>query len=278
MTEDWILGREIEVLLLALVLSAARSLAFVMVLPLFTRFGLQQGLIRGGILVAFAAPVFPGLVDALTGAPSPSGFLLVGLLCKELFIGILLALVVGLPLWAVAAAGDIIDFQRGASMATLVDPGSGDETTPTGTLFFLLTAFVLVASGWFTEVVMTSLYETYLVWPVLDLVPLLDPRAAGGVLAILDGLMETGLVLSVPILGPLLLAEVAMGLAGRYTQQINVMLLAMSGKQVLFVLLLPIYFGALMYYMQGEIRDIGGSGDVLRGFLNPGEIPGGVLQ
>lgn len=272
MTESWILGREYEVLLVALVLSAARSLAFVMVLPLFTRFGLQQGLIRGGILLAFAAPVFPGLTDALSLGAIPAGFTLGLLLAKEFFIGLLLALIVGLPLWAVVAAGDMIDAQRGASMANLIEPGSGDETTPTGTLFFLLTAFVLVASGWFTEVVMTSLYETYLVWPILDTVPPLDPRAASGALAILDGLVETGVVLSIPILAPLLLAEVALALAGRYTQQINIMLLAMSGKQIIYVLLLPIYFGALMYYMRGEIREIGGAGDVLRGFLNPGEI------
>lgn len=267
MTEGWLISRGAEVLFLGLLLSMARPLAFVFVLPLFTRFGLQDGLIRGGILVAFAAPVFPGVTEALSAtAPLPVPLLAL-LLFKEMFIGLLLALILGVPLWAVVAAGDIIDMQRGASMATIVDPGSGDETTLTGTLFFLLTALVLVSSGWFTEVVLQSLYGTYVSWPVLSATPALAPELGEGALALLDALLETGLVLAVPIFGPLLLAEIAMALAGRYTQQLNIMFLAMSAKQIIYVLLLPLYVGALLYYMRGEIRDLGSAGAVLDGFL-----------
>lgn len=267
MPEGWLLERGPEVLFLGLLLASARPLAFVFVMPLFTRFGLQEGLIRGGILVAFAAPVFPGVTQALAAQPPLAMPVLAALLVKELLVGLLLALILGLPLWAVVAAGDIIDMQRGASMSTLVDPGSGDDTTLTGTLFFPLTAFVLVTSCWFTEVVLEALYGTYRAWPVLAPLPPLDAGAGAAALGLLDALIETGVVLSVPILGPLLLAEVAMALAGRYTQQINVMFLAMSVKQAIYILLLPVYFGALVYYMRGEIRDLGGAGAVLDGLL-----------
>lgn len=270
MPEGWLLDRGVEALFVGLLLASARPLALILVLPLFTRFGLQEGLVRGGILVAFAAPVYPGLTEVLVAAGTPEAFDLALLLAKELFVGLLLGLILGIPLWAVAAAGDMIDLQRGASMATLVDPGSGDDTTPTGTLLFLLTAWVLVTSGWFTEVILSSLYGTYEAWPVLDALPPLDLRAAAGALALLDALLRTGLVLAAPILGPLLLAEVAMGLSGRYTQQINVMFLAMSVKQGLFVLLLPLYFASLVYYVRGEVRDLGDVPAVLDGFLRPG--------
>lgn len=263
------MGRGPEVLLFGLLLASARSLAFIMVLPLFTRFGLQEGLIRGGILVAFAAPVLPGVIEGLEAAPPPPIALVTVLLVKELFLGLLMGLLLGLPIWAVQAAGDMIDMQRGAMMSDMIEPGSGEQTTVTGTLFVLLTAFVLVAAGWFTEVLLDLLYESYGAWPVLAPLPPLDAAAGAGALMLLDALFETGLVLAIPVFAPLLLTEFAMAVAGKYTQQINVMFLAMSVKQVIYVLILPIYFGALMYYMQGEIRDLGGTLDTLRGFLRP---------
>jgi type III secretion protein T len=269
MPEGWLLGRGPEVLLMGLVLSAARPLAFIFVLPLFTRFGLQQGLIQGAVMVAFAAPVLPGVTEALSVAGTPDLGALAVLLAKELLLGVLLGLVLGLPFWAVVAAGDMIEMQRGASMATLVDPGAGDETTVTGTLFFLMVAFVLVTSGWFTEVLLETLYASYAGWPVLDPLPALTPAAGANALGLLDALVETGLVLAMPIFGTLLLAELALGLAGRYTQQINVMFLAMSLKQVIYVLLLPVYFAGLVFFAEGEVRELGGALDVLRGLLGP---------
>jgi type III secretion protein T len=268
-TEAWLLSRGPEILFFGLLLSAARPLAFIFVLPLFTRFGLQQGLIQGAVMVAFAAPVLPSVTAGLQVLPELEIAVLSGLIFKELLIGVIMGLVLGLPLWAVVAAGDMIDMQRGASMATIVDPSGGEESTLTGTLFFLIAALVLITAGWFTEVLLSSLYGSYLTWPVLEALPELNPAAGVGALRILDGLMETGLVLAIPVLAPLLLAEIALGLAGRYTQQINVMFIAMSLKQVIYILILPVYYAALLYYLQGTIRDIGDTTDVLRGFLNP---------
>lgn len=220
-------------------------------------------------MVAFAAPVFPGLTAELSALPPLTLIDLLVLLIKEMMIGVVLALLLGIPLWAVVAAGDFIDMQRGASMSTIVEPGSGEETTLTGTLFFLTTALVLISSGWFIEVLLESLYGTYQAWPVLRPLPSLDPQAGAGALILLDNLFETGLVLALPILGPLLLAEIALGLAGKYTQQINVMFVAMSLKQVIYILILPIYFASLIYYMRGEIRDLGDALQMLDGFLAP---------
>ena len=267
MAESWLFGRGPEIVFLGLLLSAARPLAFIFVLPLFTRFGLQQGLIQGAVMVAFAAPVFPGVAAAVEAAPTLSIATLSALLVKELLLGLILGLVLGLPLWAVVAAGDFIDLQRGAQMATLVDPGAGEETTITGTAFFLLIALVLVTSGWFTEVLLETLYGSYRGWPVLDALPPLDPEAGAAALGLLDALFETGLVLSIPIVGTMLFAEVALGLAGRYTQQLNVMFIAMSLKQFIYILALPIYYASLVYFTRGEVRDLGGALGVLEGFV-----------
>lgn len=245
-----------ELSFLSLVLGTARILAFIMVTPIFTRFGLQEGILRSTLLLAFAAPVLPAIYMDLAAIPTPGPFEIVILVLKELIIGLLLALTLGLPLWAVAAAGDIIDMQRGAMMTEMVDPGSGDQTTPTGTLFFLMAALILVSSGWFTEVLLQSLYDTYQVWPILTPLPAFDPSAAWRVLAILDRLLETGITLALPLVAAMLLADIALGLATKYTQQINAMILGMSVKQLIYVLLVPAFFAAMMYFVTGDIKDL----------------------
>lgn len=258
-----------ELLFLVLVLGTARPLAFVMVTPIFTRFGLQQGLIRSTILLAFAMPVLPGLYIDLAGAPTPNTAEIALLVAKEIVIGLILSLVLGIPLWAVAAAGDIIDMQRGAIMSEMVDPGSGDATTPTGTLFFLMAALLLVSNGWFTEVLLASLYGTYEVWPVLAPLPSFEPDAAWRALDILQRLAETSLTLAMPIVGAILLAEFTLALALKYTQQINAMILAMSVKQIIFIMLLPVYFASMMYFVSGHVKDLGGLINDMQGFFSP---------
>lgn len=105
--------------------------------------------------------------------------------------------------------------------------------------------------------------------PVLQPLPAFDPEAGAAALVLLDSLLETGLILAIPIFGPMLLTEIAMALAGKYTQQINIMFLAMSVKQFLYILLLPIYLSGLLYYMRGEIRELGGVISAMEGFLTP---------
>lgn len=258
-----------ELAFLTLILGTARALAFVMVTPLFTRFGLQEGILRTALLLAFSAPVLPAVYMELAALPPPGPFEVALLLAKEAIIGLILALTLGLPLWAVAAAGDIIDMQRGALMSEMVDPGSGDQTTPTGTLFFLMAALILVSSGWFTEVLLRSLYDTYTVWPVTEPLPAFDPAAAWRVLEILDRLTETALTLALPLVAAMLLVEIALALATKYTQQINAMILGMSVKQLVYILLLPAFFASMMYFVTGDIRDLARHLEAMSQFFDP---------
>lgn len=262
---------ELEKGLLALVVGSSRAMAFILVLPLFNRFGIQAGLIRGGVLLALSAPVAPSVYGDLIAGDGLEITTFVALVVKELGIGLVLGLLLGLPFWAVSAAGDIIDFQRGASMATIVDPGSGDETTPSGTLFFLLAAYLLVTNGWFLEVFLQTFYDSYAAWPVLTLYPEFADEAASRALGILASISQVGLVLAIPIIGPLLLIEIAMAVAFKYTAQINVMILAMSFKQVIYIVLLPLYFVSLMYFTSNEVFLSTDADASLDGFFRPNE-------
>ncbi len=263
MLTDWVTQLGPQTLLYALVLASARALAFVVVHPVFTRFGLQAGVLRGALVLAFAAPVISSTIREISGQELPGNFELLGLLGKEILIGLLLGLILGVPFWAAAAAGDIIDFQRGAAMATLIDPGSGGETSPTGTLFFLFALLLLATSDWFRDILLGGLYQTYAFWPVLTPLPTVSPESGGLLLGLLGDIMKIGLVLALPIFASLFLTEISLAIVGRYLPQINIMFIAMSFKQVVYVILLPIYFVSLIYFQQRLFTGLDGSLETL---------------
>ena len=270
MIEELFSRGELEAFLLALVLSAARPLMFLSVVPIFNRLGLQAGLVRGGVVIALAAPVLPGVYGELLAGEIPSTLEIAWLLIKEVGIGLLLGLALGVPFWALSAAGNMIDFQRGASIATIIDPGSGADTTPTDTLFLLIAVYLLMSNDWFVQIFVGALYDTYKSWPVFATIPQLDANAAERALSIIGSVLKTGLLLSFPILAPLLLIEIVMAFAFKETKQINVLLLALSFKQVIYVFLLPIYFSALMYYSSREFGNLGGTNRFIEGFFGGG--------
>jgi len=274
MLAEWVEGLGPQTLLYALVLAAARILAFVITHPVFTRFGLQAGLLRGAIVIAVAAPVFSATAIELRGQPLPGNFEFIGLLGKEILIGLLLALILGVPFWAAAAAGDMIDLQRGASMATLVDPGSGGETSPTGTLFFLFALLLLATSDWYRDILLNGLYQTYTLWPVMTPLPAISPESGAILLALLGDILKIGLVLALPIFASLLLTEISLAIIGRYMPQINIMFLAMSVKQVVYVILLPLYFVSLVYFQQRLFAGMDVSLELLGDLIRPPDADG----
>ena len=239
---------------IGLAMSVARPFGFVLTCPIFNRFGLQAGIVRGAILVSLAIPVVPTVLTqiATSGAP-PDLASLPLMMGRELGIGALLGLVIGIPFWAASAAGDYIDMQRGASMANLVDPGAGGETSVTGTLLFLCCVMWLIVAGVFIPAIFGPLYASYSVVPVLS--PIELPGAERGVeaLRLLSQLARGALVLALPVLVPLLLTEIVIAIGTKYVQQLNGMFIAMSVKQAVYAVLMLVYALTMVGYAMGAL-------------------------
>lgn len=256
-----------SIVMVALAIGAARPLGFVIMCPIFSRFAIKEGIVRGGVLVALTLPVFPSVLTEIhaAGVPEPTSMLMI--IVKEMAIGFLLALITGLPFWAAATAGDFIDMGRGASMGNLVDPGSGGETSVTGTFLFLTCVLWLIAAGVFIPAVFGPLFETYKVYPVLEMLPALNPENGALALDFLSDLARAGLVLAIPILIPMFLVEALLAISGKYIQQLNVMFLSMSVKQAIYVLILLIYAAAFAGYVSGLVGERTAANDMLKAFL-----------
>jgi type III secretion protein T len=201
-----------------------------------------------------------------TGTPNIYAFVM--LAGKEALIGIMIGLVAGIPFWAASAAGNIIDFQSGASAASVVDPNAGEDTTPLGVYFFYLFAAVFLGAGLFNENVLSPLYESFTIWRASDTWPELAIGNASLVLEMLSGILKGALVLALPIVMILLILELGLAIATRFVPQINVFFLAMSLKTLLNIIMLPLFYAMLVSYMRDGAAASQSTIQALRGFFS----------
>jgi type III secretion protein T len=173
------------------------------------------------------------------------------LLGKEAAVGMLVGLVVGIPFWAAEVAGSLVDLQRGASMATLSDPSS-EQVNVTGSLMtFTMLALFLSSGG--MSVTLGVFYESYGIWPVDRLLPVFGPDAGTRILSLLDNMFAMGVMLVVPLVIALLLADVLLGLVSRASPQLHIFDLSLNVKSLVFALLIALYSSYMIKYMEYDL-------------------------
>jgi type III secretion protein T len=180
---------------------------------------------------------------------------------KEVALGFALGFVGSVGFWAVHAAGAIIENQAGLSAATSIDPLAGEEDSLIGGFLVQVLSIMFLASGGFL-ILLGALYESFSVWPVIDLTPQINPTIwlnAGT--QVIRWMMELALRVAAPFVLLMLMVEVGMGFLGRYAPQFNVFFLAMPIKAAVLLILLFVYAvvlvdGAALPDVAGAMRRI----------------------
>lgn len=234
----------------ALILTLPRVYLFVLVSQIM---GLQAvpRLVRNVVvlvLTAFAAPINLAHIDQFDG----SVLAYAAHFFKEALIGMLLGYIVGWIFWAIQSAGAFIDNQRGAAIASSIDPLHGHETTPLGTLFaqaFLTYTFL---TGAILHVVMLF-FQSFILWPAGQLIPGPGEELPALMLAIADNGTRLIVLLAMPLVALMFLAEFALALVSRFAPQVQVFILSMPIKSALAMLILIFYFARLMPYATQEL-------------------------
>jgi type III secretion protein T len=245
------LSDRLDAYLAAAGLVMARMTGVIIVMPAFTRLGLT-GILRGAIAFTFALPLVPMAVPALAGKPV---MMMAALLPKEVAIGLMIGVVLGVPIWAAEAAGDILDFQRGSSLASLADPSAADEASITGTLLSLVMIALYFGFGGL-PLTLRTVYESYQIWPIVNLLPALSPATGDFFLALLDNLVVMGLVLVAPIAIFMLLDDLLLALVSRAAPTVNVFALSLSMNNLIFLVLLALYAAFLLKYMGNDLSSL----------------------
>jgi type III secretion protein T len=240
--------------LLIFILCLVRPLAAFRVAPL-----LGSSVIPAQTLTAFAMTLaLLGYPVAEHGAPEEItlSWMLVLLVIKELFIGVITGFFLGILFWAAQSLGALIDNQRGASMAQGEDPLAGEQLSPFGSLFFQFAAMLFFTSGAFTSF-LGMLVESYALWPVFSPLPALTGNALYNLMLLqADAVLRLAVLLAAPIMALCFLTDFGLGLINRFAQQLNVFVLSMPIKSAVVLMALAVYGIALLNEFKSGVHNM----------------------
>jgi type III secretion protein T len=237
--------------LAAWMIVGGRFLGFAIVFPLFSWLNLSP-VVRAAFAAAMATPIAYQEWISPSFAKTLNAWDLLTLTSKELFVGLLIGLLAGLPFWAAQNCGELIDTYRGSSAGNLFDPSLTTETSELGAGLILVALAILIWSGGMFDM-LGQIYMTFQVWPAFSALPVLERSSALIVGGLVAKQLLMGVGFSAAIVMSLFAVDLALALMGRSTRQVQVFDISLVLKNLALVLLLPLIGGALVTIIAREV-------------------------
>lgn len=209
---------------LLFMLVLARTAAFFAVFPALGGAAVPMR-IKAGAAACLTVLLF-GVVPAPATLPT-AALAQVLLVLRETLIGLLLGSLVHMVFMGAQFAGQAIGVQMGLAAASLFDPSTRETVSVSGRFYYLL-ALLLFLSLNLHHPFLAGLGESFTVLPAGD-----AQLSAAGFhrWAALSGqVLVLALRLSMPVLGALLLLDLALGFLGRLVPQMNIFLVGFPLK------------------------------------------------
>lgn len=241
------------------VASARFAFAFLM-MPLFSP-QVMPATVRNSIIVAFGLIALAMPVTFDPNQLTPSAWLWV--YAKEAAAGVTIGFFFGTILWAMSAAGEIIDTKVGATIAQIIDPLSNVAQPLNAVMLGRFAQIVFVSAGGLTVLVGTIMLS-FAVWPLgpgalrfnVDAAPLFEGE--------FGRMFAVAFIIAGPALIILYIIDAGLGLLNRFAQQFNVFTLSLPIKSAaatfVIIMILPLLGDAI-------VNDLGTRQDVARGVL-----------
>jgi flagellar biosynthesis protein FliR len=202
------------------VLAMTRVAAFAIASPLFGR-GLPVP-----ARTAFTVAMALALTHPVVGVTELGE--LVAAAAVNVGIGLVLGYVSGLILHLFASAGGIIDIISGLAVSSVFDPMTGNQGGVFGRMFHLVGMTMFVVLGGLGLLVGGLIASVRLLPLAASAAP--DPGLGDYVVQLTSTMVRSGLELALPVMGVMLMLELALGLAARFAPQANVFLLGLPAK------------------------------------------------
>lgn len=236
-------------LVLTAVLCLTRTVMATLVVPFLGGESVQVS-VRSAIAVSVSLVLFPLVAPTVPRELTPP-VVLAALFLKEAILGFLLGFVAAKLFWVALGVGMVVDNQRGASMAEMLDPSSSEQVSPMGQFLQQTVIALFYASGGFL-VFLAAVFQSYVVWPVFTFYPQFSEAFPVLFLGLLDDIMHMIIVLTAPLMITLFLSEFGLGLINRFAPQLNVFSLSMPIKSLVAVVVMVCYLPYLMHRFQQE--------------------------
>lgn len=215
-----------------------RVLAMASVIPFITGKPVPRSVLVGASMV-MALFVFPNIVPHQPAPLADDLLKLFMLYIKEVFYGISIGFAVALLFYGLESAGQMIDNQKGMSIARVLIPQLGEQGSLTGMFLFQLAIVIYLAIGGH-RLFFESFFMSFQTLPVLDF-----PVAGPGLFPMMDLFIKISgevlfiaLQLAAPVIIAIFVADIILGIANRVAPQINVWELGFNIKGYVGLLLL----------------------------------------
>lgn len=243
-----------DLLLAALALGAARAAPVVWLvgplgglrLPAPARVGMAL------LLAGLAAPALVASAGAagLDRAATP---VLVLLLARELLVGGVLGLVASAAFRAAESAGHLADTLRGANLAEVMAPTTGERASPLSVLYALIATLVFFQIGGVPRL-LDALMGSYRALPIGGGLSAAGARGAAALVTVASArVIASGVGLAAPVIVALWLTDLALGLIARAAPQVPVYFLGLPLKGLLAIGLVLVGVGTLEAALAGDL-------------------------
>ena len=237
----------INVLLFLLIL--ARWAGFVMLAPVLGGRSVPA-YVKIGLSAAITVLVFPLVGKGHVPPVNPVEYSMV--LVQETLIGLSIGFITQKLIFILQGAGQIIDIQMGFSMGNLIDPINSTQAPLTGSFKVMLALMLLLATN-AHHYLIGAMAKSYDYIPFLGSAP--SPKLLDFSLNFLAGTFGGAVQIALPVVGVLVLAEIAMGFAAKALPQMNIFVVGFPVKIAVGLFLLLWVLPALGYQVDSIFQD-----------------------
>lgn len=217
----------------------SRWAGMVMLAPVFGARGVP-GMVKLGLAVSMSIILFPLVLAEAPVVPNEL-FPLVGIIIKEVLVGLSLGFIINLVTAIMQGAGQLIDFQTGFIMGNTVDPINGTQSPMTGSFLMVLTTMLLLSTN-SHHYIIAALVRSYEFLPI-------NPSAlsygADFFIDITSKVIALSLQIAMPVYGALFLVDVGIGFLSKTVPQLNIFSVIFPVKVIfgitLLFLMIPIF-------------------------------------
>ena len=215
---------------------------------------LGGALARNGIAAALSLVVYP-IVSVQIAEAELTGLGMAGAAAKEFLLGMMIGSVVMVIFWCIQAVGNFIDNQRGATMASSMDPLVGEQSSPLGLFMTQSMVAVFFCTGLFNGF-LDGVYRSYELWPATSFWPSIDTNVLNFFIAQFALISQMALLVGGPVVVAMFLSELGLGFISRFAPQLNVFFLSMPVKSAVASLMLVLFWGMLIVFFGKTLRDL----------------------
>ncbi|MDX5377876.1 MAG: flagellar biosynthetic protein FliR [Halomonas sp.] len=194
------------------------------------------------LMTVVIAPVLPPMPDV--PIVSWEGL---GLMVEQMLIGIAIGVVMHVTFAVVQAAGEFIGLQMGLAFATFFDAGSGTNTMILSRVLYMIALLLFLALGGHL-MILEALATSFHALPVG--IGAFNPAAFEMLVRYGGTIFVAGMSLALPLVGSLLILNLAMGILNRSAPQLTVFNIGFTMTLTIGLVLLMVLMTDLSGFLQ----------------------------